>query len=255
MSDYNAMELMVVVAARSLPNAVSVVVGTGAPCAAAMLAQKTHAPDLVVMFEAGGLGPKMRSAPVSVGDSHTFYHAIQASSMNTIMDACSRGCVDFAFLGAAQIDMFGNLNTTCIGDWKAPKTRFPGSGGGNDLASLCRHSIIMTPQDRRRFAAKLDFVTSPGYLTGKGAREAAGLPRGTGPHRVITNMAVMGYDEDTCRMKVLSINEGHTREEVIENTGFELLFAEHLEVTKRPTKHELKILREEVDPTRVIIGR
>ena len=98
-------------------------------------------------------------------------------------------------------------------------------------------------------------MTSPGYLTGKGAREAAGLPRGTGPYRVITNMAVMGYDEETCRMKVLSINEGHTREEVIENTGFELLFAEHLGVTKRPAKHELKILREEVDPTGVIIGR
>lgn len=255
MSDYNAMELMVVVAARSLPDGASVVVGTGAPCAAAMLAQKTHAPNLIVLFEAGGIAPQMQCAPVSVGDSQTFHHAIQASSMNTVMDACSRGCVDFAFLGAAQIDMFGNLNTTCIGDWQRPKTRFPGSGGGNDLASLCRHSIILTPQDRRRFAAKLDFVTSPGYLTGKGAREAAGLPKATGPYRVITNMAVMGYDEETCRMKVLSINEGHTREELIENTGFELLFASDLGVTASPAAEELRILRDEVDPTRVIIGR
>jgi len=255
MVDYNTMELMLVVAARSLPNSSSVVVGTGAPCVAAMLAQKMHAPDLVVLFEAGGIAPQLRSAPISVGDSHTFYMAVQATSMTAVMDACSRGCIDYTFLGAAQIDQYGNLNSTCIGDWKTPKTRFPGSGGANDLASLCRRTIVMTPQDRRRFTAKLDYITSPGYLTGKGAREKAGLPSGTGPYLVITNLAVMGYDEDTCRMKVLSINEGHTREEVIENTGFELLFSDPVGVTERPTAAELRILREEVDPTRVIIGR
>ncbi len=255
MADYSAMEFMIVIAARSLPNGSSLVVGTGAPCAAAMLAQKTHAPDLVVLFEAGGLAPRLRSVPISVGDSRTFHLAVQASSMNAVMDACSRGCVDYTFLGGAQIDQYGNLNSTCIGDWRRPKARFPGSGGANDLASLCRRTIVMTRHAPRRFTAKLDFITTPGYLTGKGAREQAGLPRGTGPYRVITNLAVMGYDEETCRMQVLSIHEGHTREEVIQNTGFELLFGDPLGVTERPEAAELRLLREEVDPTRVIIGR
>ena len=255
MLDYNAMELMITVGARALVDGSSVVVGTGAPCAAAMLAQRTHAPNLVILFEAGGMAPQLRAAPLSVGDSRTFYKAIQATSMNTVMDACSRGCVDYAFVGGAQIDAYGNLNSTCIGDWSQPKVRFPGSGGANDLASLCRRTIVLTLQDRRRFTERVDFITTPGYLTGKGAREAAGLPADTGPYRVITNLAVLGYDEQSCRMKVFSIHEGHTREDVVENTGFDLLFADDVEITLRPTAEELRVLREEVDPDAIIIGR
>ncbi len=255
MRDYNPLELMIVIGARSLSDGAMVVVGTGAPCAAAMLAQKTRSPDLVIMFEAGGVGPILPTMPISVGDSRTFHKGMLAASMNTIMDACSRGCVEYTFLGGAQIDPYGNLNSTCIGDWEKPKVRFPGSGGANDLASLCRKTIIITPQDDRRFVEKLDFITSPGYLTGKGAREEAGLPRDTGPYRVITNLAVMGYDEETCRMKVLSIHKGHTRDEVIANTGFELLFADEVTSTPPPTADELSILRKEVDPRGFVIGR
>jgi len=255
MSRYNETELMVVVGARSLPDHAMVVVGTGAPCAAAMLAQKTHAPNLVVFFEAGAIGPQLPEMPISVGDSRTFYRAMMATSMNTVMDACGRGRIGYTFLGGAQIDMYGNLNSTCIGDWARPKVRFPGSGGANDLASLCFRTIVMTPQDSRRFVKKPDFITSPGYLTGKGAREAAGLPAGTGPFRVITDLAVMGYDEDTCRMKVLSIHEGRTRQEVIDHTGFELLFADAVETTPAPTDRELEVLRTQVDPRRYVIGR
>lgn len=255
MSDFNAMEFMIVIGARALVDHSIVVVGTGAPCAAAMLAQKAHAPNLVVMFEAGGIGPRMPQMPISVGDSRTFYKAMMATSMNTVMDACSRGRVDYTFLGGAQIDAYGNLNSTCIGDWKKPKVRFPGSGGANDLASLCRKTIVMTPQDNRRFVEKVDFITTPGYLTGRGAREEAGLPPGTGPYRVITDMAVMGYDEATCRMQVQSIHAGHTREEIVKNTGFELLFAKTIETTDPPTDQELEILRKEVDPRRYVIGR
>lgn len=255
MSRYNETELMVVVGARSLPDHAMVVVGTGAPCAAAMLAQKTHAPNLVVFFEAGAIGPQLPEMPISVGDSRTFYRAMMATSMNTVMDACGRGRIGYTFLGGAQIDMYGNLNSTCIGDWAKPKVRFPGSGGANDLASLCFRTIVMTPQDSRRFVKKPDFITSPGYLTGKGAREAAGLPAGTGPFRVITDLAVMGYDEDTCRMKVLSIHEGRTRQEVIDHTGFELLFADAVETTPAPTDRELEVLRTQVDPRRYVIGR
>lgn len=255
MSRYNAMELMIVVGARSLPDHAMVVVGTGAPCAAAMLAQKTHAPNLVVLFEAGAIGPQMPQMPISVGDSRTFYRAMMASSMNTVMDACGRGRIGYTFLGGAQIDKYGNLNSTCIGNWEKPKVRFPGSGGANDLASLCRRTIVMTPQDSRRFVEKVDFITTPGYLTGKGAREAAGLPRGTGPFRVITDLGMLGYDDETCRMKVLSIHEGHTRQELIDNTGFELLFADVLETTPAPTDEELDILRTQVDPRKYCIGR
>jgi glutaconate CoA-transferase subunit B len=255
MTEYNTMELMIVVAARNLENGKTVGVGTGAPCAAAMLAQKTHAPDLVIMFEAGGISPQLPTMPISVGDSRTFYRAVMASGMCDIMETCQRGMVDYTFLGGAQIDMYGNLNSTVIGDWKKPKVRFPGSGGANDFASFCWKVMVITPQDARRFVEKVSFITTPGYLDGPGARERAGLPANTGPHKVITNMAVMGYDEKTKRMRVESIHQGFTFEEVQKNCGFPLLKAEKIVVTPAPTADELRILRTEVDPKRYIIGR
>jgi glutaconate CoA-transferase subunit B len=255
MTEYNTMELMIVVAARNLENGKTVGVGTGAPCAAAMLAQKTHAPDLVIMFEAGGISPQLPTMPISVGDSRTFYRAVMASGMCDIMETCQRGMVDYTFLGGAQIDMYGNLNSTVIGDWKKPKVRFPGSGGANDFASFCWKVMVITPQDARRFVEKVSFITTPGYLDGPGARERAGLPANTGPHKVITNMAVMGYDEKTKRMRVESIHQGFTFEEVQKNCGFPLLKAEKIVVTPAPTADELRILRTEVDPQRYIIGR
>lgn len=255
MAEYNTMELMIVVAARNLENGKTVGVGTGAPCAAAMLAQKTHAPDLVIMFEAGGISPQLPTMPISVGDSRTFYRAVMASGMCEIMETCQRGMVDYTFLGGAQIDMYGNLNSTVIGDWKRPKVRFPGSGGANDFASFCWRVMVITPQDARRFVEKVSFITSPGYLDGPGARERAGLPANTGPHKVITNMAVLGYDEKTKRMRVESIHQGLAFEDVQKNCGFPLLKAEKIVVTPVPTADELRILRTEVDPKRYIIGR
>ena len=255
MTEYNTMELMIVVAARNLENGKTVGVGTGAPCAAAMLAQKTHAPDLVIMFEAGGISPQLPTMPISVGDSRTFYRAVMASGMCEIMETCQRGMVDYTFLGGAQIDMYGNLNSTVIGAWKKPKVRFPGSGGANDFASFCWSILVITPQDARRFVEKVSFITSPGYLDGPGAREKAGLPANTGPYKVITNMAVMGYDEKTKRMRVESIHQGFAFEEVQKNCGFPLLKAEKIVITPAPTADELKILRTEVDPKRYIIGR
>jgi glutaconate CoA-transferase subunit B len=255
MTEYNTMELMIVAAARNLENGKTVGVGTGAPCAAAMLAQKTHAPDLVIMFEAGGISPQLPTMPISVGDSRTFYRAVMASGMCDIMETCQRGMVDYTFLGGAQIDMYGNLNSTVIGDWKKPKVRLPGSGGANDFASFCWRVMVITPQDSRRFVEKVSFITTPGYIDGPGARERAGLPANTGPHKVITNMAVMGYDGKTMRMRVESIHQGFTFEEVQKNCGFPLLKAEKIVVTPAPTADELRILRTEVDPQRYIIGR
>jgi glutaconate CoA-transferase subunit B len=181
---YNAMELMICCAARLLEDGRSVAVGTGGPCAAAMLAQRTHSPHLVIFFEAGGVAPQLPTMPISVGDSRTFFRGLMATSMADIMETCQRGLIDYTFLGGAQIDAFGNLNSTMIGtDYARPRVRLPGSGGANDLASLCWRILVVTNHDPRRFVNKLDFVTTPGFLSGPGAREAAGLPPGTGPYR------------------------------------------------------------------------
>ena len=253
---YNPMELMICCAARLLENGATVAVGTGAPCAAAMLAQRTSAPDLVVFFEAGGVAPLLPTMPISVGDSRTFYRGIMATSMADVMETCQRGMMDYTFLGGAQIDPYGNLNSTMLGpDYHKPKVRLPGSGGANDLASFCWRIFVITNHDKRRFVEKVDFLTTPGYLTGPGAREAAGLPPGTGPYRVITDLAIMGYHAQTKRMEVLSLHPGITLEQVRANTGFELAVREPLLTTTTPSDHELRILRDEVDPHRYIIGR
>lgn len=254
-ADYTPIELMICCAARALEDGRSVAVGTGMPCAAAMLAQKTHAPNLVIMFEAGGLAPQLPTMPISVGDSRTYYRGLAASSMAEIMQTAQRGLVDYTFLGGAQIDAYGNLNSTVAGDYKKPQVRFPGSGGANDLASLCWRTMVVTQQNSRRFVEKLDFLTTPGYLTGPGAREAAGLPPGGGPFRVITDLAVMGYGGETCRMQVLSLHPNVSREQVQEATGFQLEWAHEVGQTEPPTSEQLRILRDEVDPRRYILGR
>jgi glutaconate CoA-transferase subunit B len=250
------MELMICCAARLLEDGATVAVGTGVPCAAAMLAQRTCAPNLVIFFEAGGVGPQLPTMPISVGDSRTFYRASMATSMADIMETCQRGMMDYTFLGGAQIDAYGNLNSTMIGeDYRRPKVRLPGSGGANDLASFCWRILVVTNHDRRRFVDKLDFITTPGYLTGPGAREAAGLAPGTGPYRVITDLAVLGYHDETKRMQVLSLHPGVTLEQVRQSTGFELGVQEPLATTAPPSDLELLILRDEVDPHRYVIGR
>src|SRR5256885_2946842 len=181
---YNAMELMICCAVRLLEDGRTAAVGTGVPCAAEMLAQRTHVPNLVIFFEAGGVAPQLPTMPISVGDSRTFYRAAMATSMADVMETAQRGMIDYTSLGGAQIDAHGNLNSTMIGrDYAKPKVRFPGSGGANDLASLCWRILVVTNHDRRRFVEKLDFLTTPGYLSGPGAREAAGLPAGAGPDR------------------------------------------------------------------------
>lgn len=253
---YNSLELMICVAARHLEDGSAVVVGTGAPCAAAMLAQKTTAPNLLITFEAGGIAPQLPTMPVSVGDSRTFWKAVMASSMTDTMAMTARGLIDYAFLGGAQIDAFGNLNSTFIGDnYDKPKVRLPGSGGACDLGANCWKTIIMTPHEKRRFSEKIDFITTPGYLSGKDAREKVGLPPDTGPYKVITDLAIMGFDNPERRMEVESLHPGITLEQVRENTGFELLVKEDLATTEPPDDKILAILRKEVDPGGYIIGR
>jgi len=255
MTDYNAMELMISVASRELENGATVGVGTGAPCAAAMLSQKTSAPDLVILFEAGGLSPELPEMPISVGDSRTVHRAAMAGSMGDTMDYCSRGFVDYTFLGGAQIDMYGNLNSTVIGDHANPKVRFPGSGGANDFASFCWRMMVMTPQDNKRFVEKVDFLTTPGWLEGGDSRAKSGLPLDAGPYKIITDMAVMDFEPDSKRMRVISLHPGYGFADVQDNCGFELIKADELKDTLPPSEDELRILREEVDPYGYVIGR
>lgn len=253
---YTLMELMICAASHALEDGKTAVIGTGAPLAAAMLAQKTHAPNLIVLFEAGAMAAILQKLPISVAGSSTMTRALVHSSMFDVMEACQRGMVDYTFLGGAQIDRYGNLNSTMIGaDYAHPKIRLPGSGGANDLASLCWKTLAIVPHSARKFVEQVDHITTPGYLSGKGAREAAGLPPGTGPYRVISNLAVMGFDPDTLCMRVESLHPGVTAAAVRENTGFEIGFAPGAGVTPEPTPEELRILREEVDPGKMVIGK
>ena len=253
-TEYTPTELLAYVAAGLLEDGKSVFVGTGLPMIATMLAQRTHAPNLLVIFEAGGIGPQMPVLPISVGDSRTFYRAVAASSMHDVMSASQSGYLDYGFLGAAQIDRYGNLNTTIIGEWERPKVRLPGSGGANDVGSLCWRTIIVMRQDKRRFVEQLDFLTTPGYLDGPSARERAGLPAGTGPYRVITQLGLYGFDEQSRRMTLLATHPGITVDDIRANSGFELIIPDEVGTTEPPSPEVRGILRE-IDPTGMVIGK
>ena len=252
--DYNSTELLACVAAGLLEDGKSVFVGTGLPMIAAMLAQRTHAPALLIIFEAGGIGPQVPVLPISVGDSRTFYHACAASSMHEVMSAGQAGYIDYGFLGAAQIDSYGNLNTTVIGEWDHPKVRLPGSGGANDVGSFCWRTIIVMRQDERRFVERLDFLTTPGYLDGPGARERAGLPANSGPYRVITQLGVYGFDEQSRRMTLLATHPGVTADEAQARTGFDLIIPDEVGTTELPSPQMRRILHE-IDPMGMVIGK
>jgi len=222
---------------------------------ASMLAQRTSAPKMLIIFEAGGVGPQVPVLPISVGDSRTYHRAVAASSMHDVMSAAQAGYIDYGFLGAAAMDAYGNINTTVIGDWSKPKARLPGSGGANDIGSFCwRTMYIMRGQSKRTFMNKLDFLTTPGYLGGPGKREEAGLPADGGPYRVITQLGVYGFDEDTKRLMLLSLHPGVTVDEVQANSEFEILIPESISITSPPTAEECRILHE-IDPTGLVLGK
>lgn len=250
---YNGSELMICLASRLMPDRTTVFVGTGIPMLAASLAQKLRAPDLISVFEFGGTGAILEKLPLAVGDMRTYNKGLHASGICDIMEAAQRGFIEYGFLGGAQIDPYGNLNTTVIGDHDRPKVRLPGSGGANDVGSLCWRTILIMRQSKRSFVPKLDFLTTPGYLSGPGAREKAGLPRGAGPHRVVTNLGTLDFEPETKRMRVLALNPGVTLEQMKAETGFELIVPDSIPVNEEPTDEELRVLRAEVDPDRYYI--
>jgi glutaconate CoA-transferase, subunit B len=256
MEKYNIREYLAFLGAMMLEDKKSVFVGTGLPIISAMLAQKTHAPNLLIVFEAGGIGPVLPELPVSVGESRTFYKAKIASSMHDVMSLSQAGYIDYGFLGAAQLDMFGNINTTVIGDHDRPKTRLPGSGGANDVASFSDKLIIIAAkQSPQTFVNKLDFLTTSGYLSGPGSREKAGLARDTGPYRVITQIGLYGFHDITKRVKLISLNPGENEHSVQSNSSFEIIMPDEIVQSPVPDKEYLRILREEIDPSGIVLGK
>jgi glutaconate CoA-transferase subunit B len=245
--DYKPAELLICTASRLMLDNTTAFIGTGIPMLAASLAQRMHAPNLVTIFEFGGTGALLDELPIAVGGQSTFQRAIAATGICDVMETAQRGFIEYGFLGGAQIDPFGNLNSTVIGDYRHPKVRLPGSGGGNDVGSHCWQTIAIMRHDTRRFVEDVDFITTPGYLSGPGAREAAGLPPDTGPFRVVSNLAVLGFHPQSKRMMLLATQPGVSVEDVIENTGFDLVIAEQVESNPPPTEEELQLLRGEID--------
>jgi glutaconate CoA-transferase, subunit B len=207
------------------------------------------------VIEGGIIGPRIRPGrlPISTNEMRAGHRATMLPGITDTFLFAQRGFLDVGFMGGAQIDPYGNINTTVIGaDYRRPKTRLPGTGGANDIASLCREVVILTAHERRRFVPKVDFVTSPGWLGGDGSRARAGLRFG-GVSRVVTTLAILGFDPESKRMRIDAVHPGVTVEQVREATGFELPGAEHVETTDPPTAAELEILRA-IDPDRRFLG-
>jgi glutaconate CoA-transferase subunit B len=244
---YTASELMIVNSARMLRDGDVVFVGVGKPNLACNLARRTHAPSLLMIYEAGVVGAKPNRLPLSIGDPTLVSGAELVCSMYDIFTLyLQRGNVDVGFLGGAQIDRYGNINATVIGDYNDPKVRLPGSGGAMEIAAWANRCYIMTPHQKRRFPEKVDFRTSAGFLSGKSEREAAGV-RGGGPQAVVTNLGILKPNEEG-ELCLAALHPGITVEMVRENTGWDLKCFNQIEVTEPPNDEELRILREELDP-------
>lgn len=247
---YTASELLAVMASRLMKDGQIVFAGIGVPLLAATLAQRFFAPHLTILFEGGTIGPFIvpGELPPSTNEQRCTRRSNMVLPITDVLLLLQRGYVDVGFMGGAQIDRFGNLNSSFIGDSANPKIRLPGTGGGNDISSLT-NMIVAMKHEKRRFVADVDFITSPGWIKGGRSREERGLPQG-GLWRVVTDLAIMGFDEDTREMKVLALHPGVTPEKVQENTGFELLFDRNAETTEPPRREELEALRH-LDPQRV----
>jgi glutaconate CoA-transferase subunit B len=250
---YSASEMLSVMSGRLLTDGQTVFAGVGIPLLAATLAQRIHGPGITILFEGGTLGPFVvpGELPASTNEQRCTRRANMLLSITDVLLLLQRGYVDVGFMGGAQIDRYGNLNSSFIGSPENPSVRLPGTGGGNDISSLTQ-MIVAIKHEKRRFVEKVDFVTSPGFLNGNSTRHDTGLISG-GMYRVVTDLAIMGFDEKTKSMKVEALHPGVTAEEVRDNTGFDILIDENVGVTKAPSDEELSVLRH-LDPDRVYIA-
>jgi glutaconate CoA-transferase, subunit B len=254
MTPYTPREIMTIAAAREIQDGEIVFCGTGISMLAAMAAKHISAPNSVIFFETGAVDARLDEVPMSVADSRVMFGtAVNGSLIDAFafMQNSRTGRKVVGILGAAQIDKFGNLNSTVIGDYAEPDVRFSGSGGACDAAAFVNRTIIFMQQEKRKFVPEVDYMTSPGWMSGPGSREAAGLPPG-GPSAVVTNMAVLGFDENTREMYLRNHYPGVSPEEVSENMGFQVDLSRSAEL-RPPSDKELKILRELCDPQRLIL--
>lgn len=252
--DYTRQELMAATAAQEFADGQTCFIGTGLPMIAAYLAKATHAPNVVLVFESGTIDAQPRELAEAVGDFRLLSGAARWTGLYDALSLLQRGVIDLGFLGAAELDRFGNINTTAIGPYERPKVRLPGSGGANDIASMARAYVTIMPHARHKIIDRVQYVTTPGFLDGPGARERAGLP-GEGPRRVITDLAVMGFDEATRELRVESIHPGVTPDEVRQNTGFAIEIPDEVATTPPPTAEQVRLIREVIDPDGIYIAR
>jgi len=251
---YTLKEMMAIAAAREITNDDIVFCGTGISMLAAMAAKNIHAPECVIFFETGAIDARLEELPLAVADSRVMYHtAANAGLLEAFatMQNPITGSQVLGILGAAQIDRFGNLNSTVIGDYFAPTTRFSGSGGGCDVASFVPRSMIFMQHEKRKFVKQLDYLTSPGHLDGPDGRRNAGLPVG-GPQCVVTNLAVMRFDEHTKEMYLDGYYPGIESQTVLDHMAFAVDVSRARPVAP-PSDRELQILREKCDPQRLIL--
>jgi len=245
---------MTVTAARELRDHEIVFVGIGLPNLASNLAKRTHAPNLIMIYEAGVIGADPTRMPLSIGDPCLVSGSQSVCSMFEVFGLyLQAGRIDVGFLEGAQIDKYGNINSTVIGDYRAPKVRLPGSGGACEIASLAKRILIITRHESRRFPEKVDFVTSPGFLRGRQEREQLGL-EGGGPDAVITDLGVLRFDKETGEMMLDSIHPGVKLEDVKRNTGWDLKISKELKITNEPLEEEISILRQ-LDPRGTYLGK
>jgi len=253
-SEYSFQEMMVLVAAREIRDEDIVFCGTGISMVAAMAAKHISAPHSIIFFETGGIDSQLLELPLSVGDPRVMFgtsiNAGLAESFGILQNPFTGPRVVGIF-GAAQIDRYGNLNTTCIGDYWRPKARFPGCGGACDAASYAGRTIIFMKQEKRKFVEKVDYLSTPGWIAGPGGRKDAGLPEG-GPSMVITDMGVMRFNDESKQMYLSRTYPGIRPQQVQEKMGIEIDLSRAVE-EKPPTEEELSLLRERIDPQGLII--
>jgi glutaconate CoA-transferase subunit B len=255
MKSYTSRELMAIVAARQIRDGEIMFCGTGISLLAAMAAKYIHAPKAIIFFETGAIDPDLREIPLTVADSRLMFGScVNAGLAEAFATMQNRflGPRLLGILGAAQVDRYGNLNSTCLGDYSKPEVRFPGSGGACDVGSFVGRTMIFIKHERRRFVEKLDYFTTPGYFDGPGGREREGYMPG-GPACVISDKAVMRFDEKTKKMYLDRYYPEITPEDILECTGFSIDL-HRAKPLAPPSEEELDILRRQVDPQRLILG-
>jgi glutaconate CoA-transferase subunit B len=254
MTSWTEGELMAVAAGRLLEDGKVVFAGVGMPVLAALLAQRFQAPSLTIALEGGIIGPELAAGrlPISTNEMRGARRAPFLTDILDVFFSAQRGFFDYGFLGAAQIDKFGNINSSVIGDRLSPSVRLPGTGGANDIASLCRDVFVVTPHELRRFVDRVDFITSPGNLTGGTSRRDAGLLFGS-LAAVITDLALLDFETGSGRMRLVALQPGATVDGVVANTGFDLVIPRDIRRLEAPTADELAILRE-LDPNGAILS-